>query len=101
VPIAIVAKRPQGRIYVSVDDLQGSVARGASPSWVPTEEMNQDTPNLVSGRGYGITHWHELFTPRQLVALTTFSNLVGEVRERVRKDALSAGLSDDDLSLAD
>ena len=37
--------------------------------------------------------WRHLFTPRQLVALTTFSDLVQEARERVRRDALAAGLA--------
>ena len=42
---------------------------------------------------------HELFTPRQLVALTTFSDLVGEAMERVRSDA--GGLPEDDRPLRD
>ena len=29
---------------------------------------------------YGMTKWRDLFTDRQLVALTTFSDLVGEAR---------------------
>ena len=44
---------------------------------------------------YGMTNWGDLFTPRQLVALTTFSDLVQEARERVKRDALAAGLPDD------
>ena len=43
----------------------------------------------------GIHYWHDLFTERQLVALTTFSDLVQEARERVKRDALAAGLPDD------
>ena len=39
-----------------------------------------------------MTTWGDLFTPRQLVALTTFSDLVQEARERVKRDALAAGL---------
>ena len=35
--------------------------------------------------------WWKLFTPRQLVALTTFSGLLGEVAEQVRSDASAAG----------
>ena len=50
---------------------------------------------------YGLTSWGTLFTPRQLVALTTFSDLVQEARERVKSDALVAGLSDDGVSLGD
>ena len=41
----------------------------------------------------------DLFTPRQLVALNTFSDRVGEARERVRHDAVEAGLPDDGMPL--
>ena len=44
---------------------------------------------------YGWTTFGDLFTPRQLVALTTFSDLVQEARERVKRDAIAAGLPDD------
>ena len=48
-----------------------------------------------------MTRWCDLFTPRQLVALTTFSDLVGEAMARVKRDALAAGLPDDGKSLRD
>ena len=41
----------------------------------------------------------DLFTDRQLVALTTFSDLVSEARERIRLDAVAAGLPDDGVPL--
>ena len=63
--------------------------------------MNRDTSNLVSGRGYGFFTWADLFTPRQLVALTTFSDLVTEARARVERDAIVAGLHDDSTPLRD
>src|SRR5690606_34147943 len=43
---------------------------------------------------YGIRkHW-QMFTPRQLTAMVTLSDLVREVRADVRRDAAKAGLSD-------
>ena len=45
--------------------------------------------------------WADLFTPRQLVALTTFSDLVQEAREQVQRDALAAGVPDDGKALRD
>lgn len=91
--MAIVAEGKRGRIYLAPIDEHEHVAKNAQPKWIPEEEMNTKTPTLVSGRGYGITHWHELFTQRQLVALTTFSDLVGETHIRVEKDAIKAGWS--------
>ena len=48
-----------------------------------------------------LTTYGDLFTPRQLVALTTFSDLVQQARERVRRDAVAASLSDNDKPLQD
>ena len=45
-----------------------------------------NNPTLVSGRGYGITHWHQLFTERQLTALTTFSEVLTRVYDQIKKD---------------
>jgi len=97
--IAIVAESSKGRIYLSPDKLHIDVAISAKPEWKPEEEMNPETSNLVSGQGYGITHWYEIFTNRQLVALTTFSDLVSEAREKVLADAIAAGMPDDSLLL--
>ncbi len=98
--IAIVADGPKGRVYLPALEDHVSTARSATPRWVPEEEMNVETPNLVSGRGYGITYWREIFTPRQLVALTTLSDLVSEARERVLADAVAAGMPDDGKRLS-
>jgi len=48
---------------------------------------------------YGMPTFGDLFTPRQLVALTTFSDLVLTARARVRGDAVAAGLPDDGVAL--
>ena len=48
---------------------------------------------------YGMTTFADLFTDRQLVALTTFSDLVAKPRERIRLDAVAAGLPDDGVPL--
>src|SRR5262245_4301822 len=50
---------------------------------------------------YGLRTWGHLFTSRQLVALTTFSDLVQDSRERVREDAASMGLPTDNRPLAE
>ena len=90
---AIVADLGRGRVYLPVDARHAEIAAKAAPAWVPDEEMNENDPNLISGRGYGIKKWAELFTPRQLTALVTFSDLVREVRQDVLEDARDAGLA--------
>ena len=98
---AIVTDGRPGRNYHSPTDEQVEIAESAKPKWKPHQEMNRDTTNIVSGRGYGFFYWSDLFTPRQLTALTTFSDLVSEARQQAYQDARAAGLADDDVPLRD
>jgi len=93
--MAVVAEGVRGRIYLPPTEDHVKIAESVNPTWKPIIEMNQDCKDLISGRGYGFKYWYELFTNRQLVALTTFSDLVAEAREKVREDAVAAGLQDD------
>ena len=99
--MAIVAEGEKGRLYLNPDKTHVDIAKSAIPTWEPTEDMNTKCTDLVSGRGYGITQWKELFTNRQLTALTTFSDLVAEAQKKAERDARSVGMPDDGVSLAD
>jgi putative DNA methylase len=48
-----------------------------------------------------LTTFGDLFSDRQLVALTTFSDLVSEAREQSCKDGMASGLSPDPTGLVD
>ena len=78
---AIVAEGDRGRLYVSPTDAHIQTAISAEPTWRPTQIITKSPK--VSALTYGATHWHQLFTERQLAALTTFSDLVAEVNELV------------------
>ena len=97
--MAIVAEGDRGRVYLSPTQEQAAIAAAAKASWVPDQKMNRETQNLVSGRGYGFFTWADLFTPRQLVALTTFSDLVPAAREKAIVDAKAAGIPDDSVGI--
>jgi putative DNA methylase len=64
--------------------------------WKPEIQLHGKCRVNVSN--YGMDVFGDLFTSRQLVALTTFSDLVGEVMPQIRREALSAGLMDDGWS---
>lgn len=96
--MGIVAEGTRGRIYLPPIKESEDVARSATPSWKPEIEFFQQALGFRVGN-YGMSKWSDLFTPRQLVALTTFSDLVGETRKRIRQDALAAGLVDDGKGL--
>jgi len=87
--MAIVAEGDHGRVYLSPTDEMQVIAESAKPEWKPDVAMPEN-PRWFSPPLYGLKTYGDLFTPRQLVALTTFSDLVGEARERIRADWLAA-----------
>ena len=98
--MAIVAEGDRARIYLAPIAGHEDAAREAKPDWKPDVEFFQQALGFRIGN-YGMERWSDLFTTRQLVALTTFSDLVQEVLEQVRRDALAAGIPDDSKSLRD
>jgi putative DNA methylase len=91
--MAIVAEGDRGRVYLAPTPEHQEAALNATPGWKPegafVEDARAFTPCI-----YGIKEWQHLFTNRQLLALTTFSDLALEARERVQRDAIAAGLTD-------
>ena len=98
--MAIVAEGTRGRVYLAPISHAEDVAQSAVPSWKSDLEISH-WPGRTNVVEYGLTKFGDLFTPRQLVALTTFSDLVSEAREQVKRDALSAGLANDSKTLDD
>ncbi|MBE3110495.1 MAG: DUF1156 domain-containing protein, partial [Acidobacteria bacterium] len=98
--MAIVAEGERGRVYLAPTPEHEEAPQEAKPTWRPEGEI---AARMTGGNctPYGLTSWGDLFTPRQLVALTTFADLVQEARERVKRDALAAGLPDDSKPLRD
>ena len=95
--MAIVAEGDRGRVYLAPTREHETLAQNEVPVWKPENELAGKCRVNVSL--YGLTTFADLFTDRQLVALTTFSDLVGEARERIRLDAVPAGLPDDGVPL--
>ena len=95
--MAIVAEGVRGRVYLAPTPEHETVAQQAQPSWKPDQELVGKTRDQMPL--YGMNTFGDLFTPRQLVALTTFSDLVGEAIEKIRTDAIAAGMTDDGIGL--
>ena len=96
--MTIVAEGDRGRVYLAPTDEHEKTARKAEPDWRPQGVMPDDR-RWFSPPPYGMTNWADLFTDRQLVALTTLSDLVGEAMERIHQDAVAAGIPDDSTPL--
>jgi putative DNA methylase len=84
--MAIVAEGKGGRVYLPPTGRQETTLASAKrPDDVPNQSLANDPRNIWCV-GYGLNTFDKLFTSRQLVALTTFSDLVGEARARVVAD---------------
>ena len=108
--MATVLADTRGRLYMAPTAIDERVAEagesGEVASNARTSFLSGATPTraMITGgvcSAYGLRTWGHLFTDRQLVALTTFSDLVSEVREKVLADAISAGMDADAPRLAD
>jgi putative DNA methylase len=93
--MAVVAEGQRGRIYLEPTPEQEAAAVVSRPDSVPDGGMPDEALGFRV-QAYGITNYSDLFTPRQLSALVTFSNLVKQVRELVLSDALAAGMPEGD-----
>ncbi len=92
--LAIVAKGSNGRVYLEPPQTDsGTLIKALETPWLA--QNLPDNARWFSPPGYGLRTYRDLFTPRQLVTLTTFSDLVATSRERVLEDARKAGMADD------
>ena len=80
--MAIVAEGKGRRIYLSPTEEMERVAQATKPTWAPEGDLPNDPRNFWTVN-YGLTKWSDLFTSRQLVAMTTLSDLVAEIRNMI------------------
>ncbi len=95
--MAVVAKGSRSRIYLSPTDEIESVANQASTHVMWRSEL--ELPNDAQPLTYGFTTHGQLFTDRQLVSLTTFSDMIQEARSKIIDDAIESGWTDDQKGL--
>ena len=93
--MAVVAEGARRRTYTSPSEEHARAAHQAAPSSAPNTPMPPQAPSFRV-QAYGMTKHVDLFTNRQLVALTTFSDLVTQAREQVLADSLASGLPEGD-----
>lgn len=97
--MAVVLEGDRGRLYLPPTPEQENAAHQAHPVWKPDTPLHGKVRVNVSN--YGFDSYGDLFTDRQLHALTIFSDLISSAIKQIEIDAISAGFSDDGISLAD
>lgn len=89
--MAVVADG-SGRHFSSATKAQRDAAEISDPPSAPAGSIF-DWPGRTNVVRYGMETWGDLFTPRQLLALTTFSDLLREVQLKVEADAERRGFN--------
>src|SRR5487761_1590231 len=91
--MAIAAEGPRQRYYVAPNDVHVNAAKVTRPDDVPEAEIPHN-PRYLTAPNYGMRTWADLFTNRQLTALTTFADLAKEARARATTDGADASYAD-------
>ena len=90
---AVVAEGDRKRNFVSPTAEHVEAAARAEPKWRPSGRLPEQALGFRVQR-YGFTEWHKLFSNRQLTALTTFSDLMPEIRALVVEHGASSACAD-------
>ena len=98
--LAVVVQGAQGRLYLPSTAEMENIAHQAEPEWIP-ELLISGSTQYIGVRLYGMDQFSQLFTNRQLVALSTFTGMVQKVHRQVMRDAVNSGLREDELPIAD
>jgi len=89
--LAVVAESARSRVYIAPTEDHSRARDIGRPASVPDARLSTNS-QYMGPPFYGLSTFADLFTNRQLTAMTTFSDLVIEARERVQVDALDAGM---------
>lgn len=84
---------------ISPDDEQRIIANVDKPTEIPEAALPKN-PRDFKTPNYGMMNYSDLFTNRQLTALTTFSSLVAEAQAKAEADAVAAGVVNDHIALS-
>ncbi|SKA70039.1 DUF1156 domain-containing protein [Desulfobaculum bizertense] len=98
--MAVVLEGDRKRIYIDDEFIESVGSTNGENYWKPTLDINYH-PRDIKTQIYGLMKYGDLFTDRQLVALTCFSDLVQEAREKAIQLFVKAGGEDDGVSLSE
>lgn len=108
--MAIVAEGERSRVLLPPVGVAMEIAESAASNAIVDDArstfLSVSTPTraMITGgvcSAYGLATFGDLFTARQIVALTTFADLVHDAFEQARRDAILAGIPDDGTRLDD
>lgn len=81
--MAVAAEGERQRYYIAPTEAQEKASAVPRPDHVPDADIPHN-PRYLTTPNYGMRTWADLFTNRQLTAITLFTDLVLEARELAR-----------------
>jgi putative DNA methylase len=91
--LAAVVEGTRQRLYLPPNSEQTAAAKVDAPS-IPIAGEIADNPRWFSPPAYGLSRFADLFTQRQLLTLTTLSDLVIEARRKLIADGAGSDYAD-------
>ncbi|MBC8553108.1 MAG: DUF1156 domain-containing protein [Candidatus Brocadiales bacterium] len=79
--IAKICNSGSKKTYYNIEEKDLEIFNQAQPEWTLDESMDENNPTLVSGRGYGINNWNEIFLSRQMLSLTVFVEEIKTIKD--------------------
>lgn len=110
IPVAVVIETPKGKDYIPVDRTDYRNTEKKINEYYTSHSIEEKLchskcrgtfASNAQGRRYGMFEYKDYFTKRQQIAFVTLTELVPEIQEIVRKDAVEAGMIDEHMSLSD
>lgn len=98
--MAVVAEGKRGKLYLSPTCEQEIAANVDRPEDFPDAEMAFNPRNFNTPI-YGMDHFADLFTNRQLSTLVTFCDVVSDLKKEIEEDAVNSGMQDDHIPLSE
>jgi len=92
--LCAIADLGRGKIYVGVNREHQDLGEADLAQWRPDELVTTPCHDVDRLPMYGMPSWADAFTPRQLTAMVSLSDLVKGSRQNVVADAREAGYSD-------
>lgn len=65
---------------------RGNIDKGLINDFQLPNEYMEKCPDLVSGRGWGVDRWRDLFSPRQLLAMQTLVNNLQTIKKELQPE---------------
>ncbi|MDR2141418.1 MAG: DUF1156 domain-containing protein [Deltaproteobacteria bacterium] len=96
--LAIVAQGQVGKVYLPANDMHVKASDIPRITFDNDLEIPHD-PRVFTTPNYGLTHYSDLFTSRQLMFLTTLTDLIHNIQSIIQTDSIKAGLENNNISL--